>query len=139
MTMSASEQVISDPLRDQSRSKDCSNCGASFTCGPVAGKCNCWCEELPRVSLVAPADTDCLCPECLRTAIAKLPEPRASISDAGNSAPVATLSLVEGEDYYCEGATIVFTGSFLRRRGYCCDSGCRHCPYHVNKTQSSEA
>jgi hypothetical protein len=19
--------------------------------------------------------------------------------------------------------------SFLRRRGYCCDSGCRHCPY----------
>jgi hypothetical protein len=24
---------------------------------------------------------------------------------------------------------MVFTASYLRRRGYCCDSGCRHCPY----------
>ena len=23
----------------------------------------------------------------------------------------------------------VFTAAFLERRGYCCDSGCRHCPY----------
>ncbi len=23
----------------------------------------------------------------------------------------------------------VFTASFLARRGYCCSSGCRHCPY----------
>ena len=23
----------------------------------------------------------------------------------------------------------VFTADFLARRGYCCDSGCRHCPY----------
>ncbi len=23
----------------------------------------------------------------------------------------------------------VFTAEFLARRGYCCDSGCRHCPY----------
>ena len=37
--------------------------------------------------------------------------------------------LVAGEDYYSEGATIVFTARFLLRRGYCCDSGCRHCPY----------
>jgi hypothetical protein len=25
----------------------------------------------------------------------------------------------------------VFTADFLRRRGYCCGSGCRHCPYGV--------
>lgn len=24
---------------------------------------------------------------------------------------------------------IVFTARFLAERGYCCDSGCRHCPY----------
>ncbi len=24
---------------------------------------------------------------------------------------------------------MVLTEEFLRRRGYCCDSGCRHCPY----------
>lgn len=23
----------------------------------------------------------------------------------------------------------VFTAAFLAGRGYCCDSGCRHCPY----------
>src|SRR5712664_3012994 len=41
----------------------------------------------------------------------------------------STSILVEGEDYYSEGATIVFTARFLLRRGYCCESGCRHCPY----------
>ena len=37
--------------------------------------------------------------------------------------------LVEGVDFYREGAYVVFTASYLRRRGYCCESGCRHCPY----------
>ena len=41
----------------------------------------------------------------------------------------STSILVEGEDYYSEGAAIVFTAHFLLRRGYCCESGCRHCPY----------
>lgn len=39
------------------------------------------------------------------------------------------LLLVEGEDYYLENGLYVFTLSFLLRRGYCCDRGCRHCPY----------
>lgn len=37
--------------------------------------------------------------------------------------------LVEGEDFYREGAYVVFTARYLLRRGYCCGSGCRHCPY----------
>lgn len=37
--------------------------------------------------------------------------------------------LQEGVDYYVEGGLLVFTASFLLKRGYCCDSGCRHCPY----------
>jgi len=37
--------------------------------------------------------------------------------------------LIAGQDYYSEGAAIVFTASFLLRRGYCCESDCRHCPY----------
>jgi hypothetical protein len=37
------------------------------------------------------------------------------------------------EDYYFEGETIVFTAAYHVRRGYCCGSGCRHCPYgHCN-------
>ncbi|MGE3262405.1 MAG: DUF5522 domain-containing protein [Bacteriovoracia bacterium] len=39
--------------------------------------------------------------------------------------------LVEGEDYYLDPDTglLTFTADYLRKRGYCCDSGCRHCPY----------
>ena len=37
--------------------------------------------------------------------------------------------LREGRDYYLENGLFVFTAAFLRRRGYCCESGCRHCPY----------
>ena len=37
--------------------------------------------------------------------------------------------LKEGVDYYFENGLMVLTAHFLRKRGYCCDSGCRHCPY----------
>ena len=37
--------------------------------------------------------------------------------------------LVEGVDFYREGAYVVFTARYHLRRGYCCESGCRHCPY----------
>ena len=38
------------------------------------------------------------------------------------------------EGLAAEGAAIVFTARYLLRRGYCCESGCRHCPY----TESAE-
>ncbi|HTV13147.1 MAG TPA: DUF5522 domain-containing protein [Acidobacteriaceae bacterium] len=38
--------------------------------------------------------------------------------------------LVEGEDFYREGPCVVFTEAYHRRRGYCCGSGCRHCPWN---------
>ena len=37
--------------------------------------------------------------------------------------------LQEGIDYYLDNGLLVFTAAYLRRRGYCCESGCRHCPY----------
>lgn len=43
--------------------------------------------------------------------------------------------LVEGIDFYREGPYFVFTEAYLRRRGYCCQSGCRHCPYGFRKNQ----
>src|SRR6266853_2684798 len=134
MIVSASEQIISDPFRDQSKQKSCSNCDMSFTCGPTPGEQSCWCEALPHVSPVASADQDCLCPQCLSEAIAKLPE--ADISTSTDGVMTSPPTLIEGEDYYCEGPAIVFTARYLLRRGYCCASGCRHCPYdtaQVNK------
>jgi iron complex transport system substrate-binding protein len=37
--------------------------------------------------------------------------------------------LTEERDYYLESGRMVFTANYLQRRGYCCGSGCRHCPY----------
>ena len=37
--------------------------------------------------------------------------------------------LVEGEDYYLENGRWVFTAAHHLKRGHCCGSGCRHCPY----------
>ena len=37
--------------------------------------------------------------------------------------------LQEGKDYTIENDAMVFTSSYLERRGYCCGSGCRNCPY----------
>ena len=36
---------------------------------------------------------------------------------------------VEGEDFYWDGPYMVFTAAYHLKRGYCCNSGCRHCPY----------
>ena len=36
---------------------------------------------------------------------------------------------IEGIDYYMENGLMVFTAQYLRDRGYCCTSRCRHCPY----------
>jgi hypothetical protein len=33
------------------------------------------------------------------------------------------------EDFYMDGPYVVFTEAYHRKRGYCCESGCRHCPY----------
>ncbi len=43
------------------------------------------------------------------------------------------MKLVEGEDFYREGAFVVFTAAYHLRRGRCCESGCRHCPYGFAK------
>ncbi len=43
--------------------------------------------------------------------------------------------LREGIDYTIENGLYVFTAEYLRRRGNCCRSGCRHCPYGFTTTQ----
>lgn len=41
--------------------------------------------------------------------------------------------LEEGVDYDLENGLMVFTAAFLLKRGYCCERGCRHCPYGYGK------
>jgi len=39
------------------------------------------------------------------------------------------------EDYSIDRETgfLVFTAAYHKKRGYCCKSGCRHCPYGLLK------
>lgn len=48
-------------------------------------------------------------------------------------------AIVEGEDFYREGGYVVFTARYHLRRGYCCGSGCRHCPYGAGAGPAAEA
>lgn len=47
--------------------------------------------------------------------------------------------LVEGVDYTVDPATglYIFTADYLKRRGYCCKTGCRNCPYGFEPDQHS--
>jgi hypothetical protein len=43
-------------------------------------------------------------------------------------------SNLNSEDYYLsEEGYIVFTEKYHLKRGYCCKSGCKHCPYGYEK------
>ncbi len=46
--------------------------------------------------------------------------------------------LTEGIDFYYENGLMVFTAEYLKNRGYCCRSGCRHCPYGFKLDQDGE-
>jgi hypothetical protein len=45
---------------------------------------------------------------------------------------------LDSEDYYIgEEGYIVFTEKYHLKRGYCCKSGCKHCPYGNDKNTHS--
>ncbi|HKO99639.1 MAG TPA: cysteine-rich CWC family protein [Pyrinomonadaceae bacterium] len=99
--------------------KKCSICGESFGCGATNPDQPCWCTELPRVEITE--GDDCRCPKCLTEIVDR--EKRESESGT------EVAELIEGIDFYLEGSSLVFTALYHLKRGYCCDSGCRHCPY----------
>jgi hypothetical protein len=57
---------------------------------------------------------------------AEPPEPAARAEAAEPATPLA----LQPGDFYLEGGCMVFTAAYHLRRGYCCGSRCRHCPYH---------
>jgi hypothetical protein len=61
-------------------------------------------------------------------AVKKSDAPPRGASD-GQTERSSKLPLLEERDYYLEGGLMVFTAHYLMQRGYCCENGCRHCPY----------
>lgn len=47
------------------------------------------------------------------------------------SSPAIPMKLIEGIHYYIDPTTgyDVWTATYLADRGFCCNGGCRHCPY----------
>ena len=101
------------------RPNDCQMCTTATYKGP------CWCTkvEIP-VDLLALVPREfrskaCICRDCVE---------EFHRHPAGDSSS----ELLPG-DFYFEGGRVVFTAGYLLRRGYCCASGCRHCPYAEEK------
>lgn len=109
--------------------KKCSSCNSTFGCDADTKGVACWCTRVSRVVELPEPGVDCLCPQCLEKKIAS----PSLESNASSPEPEANSDgprvLVAGEDYYLEGGNLVFTRRYHLMRGYCCESGCRHCPY----------
>ncbi len=110
--------------------KNCSRCQKEFRCGNPG---LCWCSDFPQIMPVDSA-TDCLCKECLielqnekinsfidNNPLEKSIKLASDYYDPGN--------LIENLDYSIEKGKWIFSRWFLLKRGFCCDSGCRNCPY----------
>ncbi|NQZ01674.1 MAG: hypothetical protein HRT45_13505 [Bdellovibrionales bacterium] len=50
------------------------------------------------------------------------------LEETPNALP-AKRATPKNEDFYYEDGNVVFTEAYHLKRGFCCDSGCRHCPY----------
>ncbi|MEQ8362645.1 MAG: DUF5522 domain-containing protein [Cyclobacteriaceae bacterium] len=115
--------------------KTCSECNAQFSCGRSAEGNSCWCASLPNI--VEIGLKDCWCKSCLIKQINKQIDQLLNDIDTGKTARpdftrYQTSQLVEGIDFYMESGMYVFTKWYHIKRGYCCNSGCRHCPYRGN-------
>jgi hypothetical protein len=40
-------------------------------------------------------------------------------------------------DWYLENGMLVFTAAYHLKRGHCCGSGCRHCPYEPRHVEGN--
>jgi hypothetical protein len=124
-----------DCSRICTRPAHCPVCGEPNSCRLETGeayKGPCWCERpildaaaLRRLHDELP-EPRCLCPRCLET-IASHPDVTWDELVARSSQP---LPPQEG-DSYMEDGCVVFTAQYHLRRGHCCGSGCRHCPFET--------
>ena len=95
---------------------DCQPCSATVAKGP------CWCAnvEIPAALLAR-------VPEYLRNR-ACICRPCVMKFHGAKTDAVAAPKILSG-DFYFTGSLMVFTAAYHLRRGYCCGSGCQHCPY----------
>ncbi len=122
----------SDAIQTICQPEKCPLCGRPNDCQlctNAAYKGPCWCAQakIPDALLArVPPDLRnqaCIC----RTCVAIFHLEHANISPP---------SILPG-DFYFDHGLMIFTAACHLRRGYCCGSGCRHCPYADAKLKST--
>ena len=119
---------------NKGKTKSCDNCNSAFECGAGSPQSVCWCSTLPGIEIIEEGK-DCLCPDCLKKEIANKISVfvhEYHLGKQDNIAPkyaIINAPLIDGIDYYIKNGLWVFTEWYHLKRGHCCDSGCRHCPY----------
>lgn len=106
---------------DAGRCPLCGNPNNCQLCTHAAYKGPCWCAKvkIPEALLAqVPPDLKnkaCICSDC----VMKFHRQNAERT-----------KIVSG-DFYFDRGLVVFTANYHLRRGYCCGSNCRHCPYKI--------
>ncbi len=119
--------------------KTCSRCNTVFQCGATEENGHCWCNIYPPLFKPDPLN-NCMCTACLHSAtkekidvyVTEMTVEKALAANKANELP-KTKHFIEGIDYYLEISFWVFTEWHHLKRGHCCKSGCRHCPYEFKK------
>ena len=130
-----------DSACDAARCPLCGGPNACQLCTADAYKGPCWCErmDLPAALLARVPDEQrrlaCICRSCVETAQAERDAEavrvRPGASKIDPAAAPTGCSRAADEEFYVDPVSgyRVFTEAYHLRRGRCCQSGCRHCPF----------
>ena len=113
--------------------KKCTSCNNEFGCTGKGVNQPCWCEPFP-VELTKNLSQSCLCTTCLTNSISSNINDLIESNDHHDTIKIAQSFRDETRlfldiDYTIEDDQYVFTKWYLLKRGFCCKSGCRNCPY----------
>ena len=105
----------------------------SKICRICSEKINLGSKSLSLIKTYAPLfqeeETYSFCDRCLWIEIQKRCKNYNVTDSAENKAILCQGEALEGIDYYKENRFLVFTAWSHLKRGSCCGSNCRHCPY----------
>lgn len=117
---------------NQVKRKICPLCKQPFSCGNISEKEICWCNDFPPIFSLENA-VDCLCSYCLKQeAIKKIDwyiESKNEENDTIKFDLPKQEKLIEDIDFYFENDNLVYTKWYLLKKGSCCETNCKHCPY----------
>lgn len=65
----------------------------------------------------------------LPTFVPAMTEPSATPEDDPRTQRLLRLGYAREDFYFTPEGYVVWTETYHLKRGYCCQSGCRHCPY----------